>query len=211
VVEGCEGTKKCRRQRGRAQKAGEWEYGSVRSIPTPIYLPLQVAAHRARHFVPAPRARHTQALTGRQVPPISRHWTTKWWCSGAEMECPTHLVCSASQRFGNHGHDRLGPRDFRCVASRRFGDRGYDCLGPRDFRCTVTAHGELWHMMVLPGTPNIAMSHANRGSSRINRVVPQRQNSNVQDSKKAARERMLAPPVGSQPLSGWARGPLLVP
>jgi hypothetical protein len=31
------------------------------------------------------------------------------------------------------------------------------------------------------------------------------------DLERLRGERMLGPPVGSQPLPGWARGPLLVP
>jgi hypothetical protein len=45
------------------QKAGEWEYESVCSVPSPIYPPLQAVAHRARRFMPTSRAHHTQALT----------------------------------------------------------------------------------------------------------------------------------------------------
>jgi hypothetical protein len=32
-------------------------------VPSPIYPPLQAAAHWARRFVPMPRASNTQALT----------------------------------------------------------------------------------------------------------------------------------------------------
>jgi hypothetical protein len=41
----------------------EWKYESVWRIPSPIYPPLQAAAHQARRLVPTPRAHFTQALT----------------------------------------------------------------------------------------------------------------------------------------------------
>jgi hypothetical protein len=42
---------------------GELKYGSVWRIPSPIYPPLQAAAHRAQHLMPTPRAHFIQALT----------------------------------------------------------------------------------------------------------------------------------------------------
>jgi hypothetical protein len=78
----------------------------------------------------------------------------------------------------------LKTQDFRCVASHRFGDRGHDCLGPCDFRYIVTAHGELRCMTVPPGAPNIATSRANRGSPHINCATPPHRNPNIQDSER---------------------------
>jgi hypothetical protein len=43
--------------------AGEWEYGSIRSVLSPVYPPLQAATHQARRSMPTPRAPHSQALT----------------------------------------------------------------------------------------------------------------------------------------------------
>jgi hypothetical protein len=59
---------KCKRRRRWAQKAGEWEYGFVHSVPPPIYPPLQAATHRARRFMPTPCCPHTQALTSEPRP-----------------------------------------------------------------------------------------------------------------------------------------------
>jgi hypothetical protein len=41
---------------------GEWKYGSIWQIPSPIYPPLQAVAHRVRRLVPTPHAHFTQAL-----------------------------------------------------------------------------------------------------------------------------------------------------
>jgi hypothetical protein len=41
---------------------GEWKYGSIWRIPSPIYPPLQAVAHRVRRLVPTPHAHFTQAL-----------------------------------------------------------------------------------------------------------------------------------------------------
>jgi hypothetical protein len=68
-----------KKPRGAGSKGDEcsWqeEYGSVCRDPSPIYPPLQAAAHWARRFMPAPHAGHTWVLTrGAQVPPISHRW-----------------------------------------------------------------------------------------------------------------------------------------
>jgi hypothetical protein len=60
--------------------------------------------------------------------------------------------------------------------------RGYDWLVPRDFRCAVTAQGELRRVTVPPGTPNIAMSHADRGPPRVCHPAPLLRDLNVQNS-----------------------------
>jgi hypothetical protein len=134
-------------------------------------------AHTARSSYPG-------ADKGAQVLPISRHWTAEWWCSGTETECPSHPICAAPRRFGNRGHDCLGPCNFCCMASHRFGDHDHDCLGLRDFCCVVMTHGELRRAMVSPGAPNIATSRVNRGSPHVNHSAPPFQNPNVQDSKR---------------------------
>jgi hypothetical protein len=151
VAEGCEGTKKCKRQRRWVQKVGEWEYGSVRSVPSPIYPHQQAAAHRAWCFVPTPCTPHTQALT--REPRSCSSIGAGWQNGGA----------AALKR---------NARDFRCAVSHRFRDHGHNCLGPRDFHYAITAHEELWRMTDPPGTPNIATCRVNRGSPRINRVAP---------------------------------------
>jgi hypothetical protein len=61
---------------------------------------------------------------------------------------------------------------------------GHDCLGPRDFRCAVTAQGELRRVTVLPGTLSIAMSHADHGPPRICHATPPPRNPNVQNSER---------------------------
>jgi hypothetical protein len=81
-----------------------------------------------------------------QVLPFSQHRSAKWWCNGAKMKRSAHPVREASCRFGNRGHD---------------------CLGPRDFHDAVTAHGELQCVMVLPGAQSITTSRAYRGPPRV--------------------------------------------
>jgi hypothetical protein len=125
-------------------------------------IPLGTALHSH-----ATRSSYPGADNGAQVPPFSRHWSAKWWYSGAEAKRPTHPICVVSHRFRNRGHDHLGPHDFRCAASRRFRNHGHDCLGPRDFCCAVTAHGELQRVIVPQGVPSITTSHADRVSSRV--------------------------------------------
>jgi hypothetical protein len=109
---------------------------------------------------------------GAQAPPISQHWSAKWWYRGAETEHPTHPVCAVSHRFKNRGHGRLNPHDLCCASSHRFRDHGHDCLGTRDFRCAIIAHGELQRVMVPPGAPNITTSRMDRGPPRIYRAAP---------------------------------------
>jgi hypothetical protein len=52
-----------KRQRRRAQDDRRMEVWIRMADSTPIYPPLQVAAHRAQRLVPTPRAKFTQALT----------------------------------------------------------------------------------------------------------------------------------------------------
>jgi hypothetical protein len=82
-------------RRSWSKKAGEWEYGSVRSVPSHVYTPLQAAAHRARCS--------TYPGTDRwaQDPLISRRWTVRWWCSSAETKSPCILYVWCPVGLGN--------------------------------------------------------------------------------------------------------------
>jgi hypothetical protein len=61
---------------------------------------------------------------------------------------------------------------------------GHDCLGPLDFRCTITAQGELWRVTAPPGASNIATSRADRGLPRICHAAPPPRNPNVENSER---------------------------
>jgi hypothetical protein len=98
-----------------------------------------LGAHTARSLYPG-------TDKGAQDPLFSQRWSTKRMSSVTETKRPAHPVCTASHRFENHGHD---------------------CLGPRDFRYVVTAHGELQHITVPPGASSITASHADRGPPHI--------------------------------------------
>jgi hypothetical protein len=51
---------KTKEKGAKGRRMGLW----IRTLgSTPVYPPLQVAAHRAQCFMPTPRAPHTQALT----------------------------------------------------------------------------------------------------------------------------------------------------
>jgi hypothetical protein len=91
---------------------------------------VALGANTARSLYPG-------ADKGTQDPPVSQHRSAKWWPSGVETKRPAHPLCAASRRFGNRGHD---------------------CLGPHDFRSAVTAHGELRSVMVPPGAPSVIAS-----------------------------------------------------
>jgi hypothetical protein len=101
------------------------------------------------------------------------------------MKCHSHPVCAASRRFGNCGHD---------------------CLGPRDFRRAVAAHGELLRVMVLPGAPCTTASRADRGPPCV-RWQGRTTASRYQGTKfkKAAREK------DAGPTSGFATSPEVGP
>jgi hypothetical protein len=161
---------------------GVWIY-TLGSIPY-LSSPASGSPSGAVLYAHTTRSSYSGADKWAQVPLISRHWMTKWWCSSAEMECTAHPVCAAPRRFGNRGHNRLSPCNFCCATSHQFGDCGHDCLRPRDFCCAVTAHVKLRCVTVPPGASNITTSCVNHGLPRINRAAPSLQNSNIQDTER---------------------------
>jgi hypothetical protein len=51
--------------------------------------------------------------------------------------------------------------------SRRFGNHGHDCLGPYDSHCVITSHWELLRVTVPSGAPCTVASHVDRGPPRV--------------------------------------------
>jgi hypothetical protein len=70
----------------KGRRVGVWirTLGSTPCLSSPLSGSPSGAALRAHTARSAFLGADKQA----QVPFISRHWTVKWWCSGAEMESP---------------------------------------------------------------------------------------------------------------------------
>jgi hypothetical protein len=62
----------------------------IRTLGSTPYLSSPASGSPSGAALRAHTARSTYPGADKwlQVPLISRHWTVKWWCSGAEMESP---------------------------------------------------------------------------------------------------------------------------
>jgi hypothetical protein len=108
-------------------------YGSVCWVPSPIYPPLQAAAHWARCFVLAPCIGHTQLL---KKGPRSRASVSAGLRSGGTVTQKgnvSHPIGAVPRWFGNRGHDRLDARDFCCAVSRQLRIMVMIASGPVSF------------------------------------------------------------------------------
>jgi hypothetical protein len=101
VAEDCEGkqVQKTKEMGAEGRRMGVWirVLGSIpclSSLASGSPSGAVLRAHTARSTYPG-------ADKWAQVPLINRHWTAKWWCTGAEMESPRipYVRCPIGSRI----------------------------------------------------------------------------------------------------------------
>jgi hypothetical protein len=91
--------RKTKEMGAKGMKMGIWirRLGSIPCLSSPAGGSPSDAVLRAH----ATRSAYPGTDKWAQVPLISRHWTTKWWCSGDETESPhiPYARCPVSSRI----------------------------------------------------------------------------------------------------------------
>jgi hypothetical protein len=91
----------------KGRRMGVWIH-TLSSTPC-LSSPASGSPSRAVLHAHTARSAYRGADKQTEVPLISRHWTAKWWCSGAEIESPHISYARRPVGSGNVVMIALGP------------------------------------------------------------------------------------------------------